>query len=122
MVDAPRDLRGLHDPVVIAAFGGWNDAGDAATGAVEHLAAAYGAELAYALDPDDFYDYQVNRPHVRGRNGDRELIWPTTEIKVSELPDGRDLVLVQGLEPNISWRQLSARIMSALTTAKPQPI
>src|SRR5215212_4252814 len=109
MVDAPRDLRGLHDPVVIAAFGGWNDAGDAATGAVEHLAAAYGAELAFALDPDDFYDYQVNRPQVRGLNCFLDHDWATTEIKVTELPDGRDLVLVQGLEPNLRWRQFSAR-------------
>jgi hypothetical protein len=122
MVDEPRDLRGLHDPVVIAAFGGWNDAGDAATGAVEHLAGAYGAELAFALDPDDFYDYQVNRPQVRGINGDRELIWPTTQIKVSELPDGRDLVLVQGLEPNLRWRQFSARIMSALSSANAERV
>ena len=59
-----RDLRDLVDPVVVAAFGGWNDAGSAATGAVEHLEEAYGAEPVFALDPDDFYDFQVNRPRV----------------------------------------------------------
>ena len=84
--------------MVVAAFGGWNDAGNAATGAVEHLDEAYEAELVFALDPDDFYDFQVNRPQVELNDDDeRELIsWPTTEIKVAELPDGRDLVLVHG--------------------------
>ena len=52
-----RDLRTLVDPVVVVAFGGWNDAGNAATGVVDHLGEVYGAELAFALDPDDFYDY-----------------------------------------------------------------
>ena len=60
--------------------------------------------------------------HVRGRNGEREISWPTTEIKISELPDGRDLVLVQGLEPNLRWRQFSTRIMSALTSANAQRV
>ena len=122
MAELPRDLRGLRDPLVVAAFGGWNDAGNAATGAVQHLAEAYRADLAFALDPDDFYDYQVNRPHVQGRGGLRELIWPTTEIKVSALPDGRDLVLVHGIEPNLRWRQFSASIMSALTSAHAERI
>ncbi len=59
-----RDLRDLNDPVVVVAFGGWNDAGNAATGAVEHLAEAYEAESVFSIDPDDFYDFQVNRPTV----------------------------------------------------------
>ena len=100
-----RDLRDLVDPVVVAAFGGWNDAGSAATGTVEHLEEAYGAEPVFALDPDDFYDFQVNRPRVHlGEDGQRGISWPTTELKISSLPDGRDLVLVLGLEPNLRWR------------------
>ena len=110
-------LRGLTDPVVVAAFGGWNDAGSAASAAVEHLAEAYQAELAYALDGDDFYDYQVNRPHVTFSAERREVVWPTTEIKVGQLPDGRDLVLVQGLEPNMRWRQFAGLLTSALKSA-----
>ena len=113
-----RDLRDLVDPVVVVSFGGWNDAGNAATDAVKHLEEAYGAEPVYALDPDDFYDFQVNRPHV-GLDPDRErqITWPTTEFLIGELPDGRDLVLVQGLEPNMRWRQFSTLIASALNSA-----
>ena len=119
MSDSPtRDLRDLVDPVVVIAFGGWNDAGNAATGAVEHLAEAYEAEPVFSLDPADFYDFQVNRPMVELTDDDeRELIWPTTEVKLATLPDGRDLVLVQGLKPNLRWRQFSTLIASALSSA-----
>jgi hypothetical protein len=113
-----RDLRDLVDPVVVIAFGGWNDAGSAASGAVEHLDEAYGAELAFSLDPDDFYDFQVNRPQVSlGEDDERELTWPTTELRVGTLADGRDLVLVHGLEPNLRWRQFSTVVASALHSA-----
>jgi predicted ATP-grasp superfamily ATP-dependent carboligase len=113
-----RDLRDLNDPVVVVAFGGWNDAGNAATGAVEHLAEAYEAEPVFSIDPDDFYDFQVNRPMVElNTEDDRELIWPTTELRVAELADGRPLVLVQGLEPNLRWRQFCTLITSALKSA-----
>jgi len=103
---------------VVAAFGGWNDAGSAASAAVEHLAEAYEADLAFAIDGDDFYDYQVNRPQVTVTDQGRELVWPTTEIKIGRLPDGRDLLLVAGIEPNMRWRQFSTAIASALKSAR----
>jgi hypothetical protein len=111
-------LRGLRDPIVVVAFGGWNDAGSAASQAAEHLAERYDAELAFAIDPDDYYDFQVNRPQVELiDDDDRAITWPTTEISVARLPGDRDLVLVQGLEPNLRWRQFSAAIHSALSSA-----
>ena len=113
-----RDLRDLVDPVVVLAFGGWNDAGNAATGAVEHLDDAYDSEPVFALDPDDYYDFQVNRPQVElNDDDDRVISWPTTEFKLAALPDGRDLILVLGLEPNLRWRQFSTVIVSALRSA-----
>lgn len=113
-----RDLRDLVDPVVVVAFGGWNDAGNAATGVVDHLTEVYAAELVFALDPDDFYDYQVNRPMVSLSDDDeRVLTWPTTEIRVGQLAGGHDLVLVQGLEPNLRWRQFTTTLASALQSA-----
>jgi len=117
-------LRGLRDPVVIAAFSGWSDAGNAASAAVEHLADAYQAELAVELDPDDFYDYQVNRPEVAlsADSGEREITWPTTRIKTAELPGGRDLILVEGIEPNLRWRQFGGLITSALRSADPSRV
>lgn len=114
-------LRGLREPVVVAAFSGWSDAGNAASAAVEHLAQAYQAALAIELDPDDFYDYQVNRPEVSidPETGTREITWPTTRILTAQLPDGRDLVLIAGIEPNLRWRQFGGLITSALRSANP---
>ena len=114
-----RDLRDLVDPVVVAAFGGWNDAGNAATGAVEHLEEAYEAEPVFALDPDDFYDFQVNRPRVE-LNADGRARDQLADHRAQDrrsCPDGRDLVLVLGLEPNLRWRQFGTLIASALRSA-----
>ena len=62
----------LVDPLLIAAFEGWNDAGDAATSAVEHLEQVWDAIPLTELDPEDYYDYQVNRPTCRqGDDGRR---------------------------------------------------
>ncbi|HET9872133.1 MAG TPA: PAC2 family protein [Propionibacteriaceae bacterium] len=111
-------LRGLHDPVVVMAFEGWNDAGSSASAVVEHLADIYDAELAFSIDPDDFYDFQVNRPHVTlDEDGRSEITWPTTEVRTAKLPDGRDLLLVQGLEPNLRWRPFCQLLVSALISA-----
>ena len=72
MADA-RGLRGLRNPAVIAAFGGWNDAGEAASGVIDHLVDQYNAELEFAIDPEEFYDFQVNRPTTRLIDGKRTI-------------------------------------------------
>ncbi len=112
-----RDLRELVDPVVVAAFGGWNDAGSAATGVVEHLEEAYGTEPVFALDPDDFYDFQVNRPRVHlGSDGQREISWPTTELKISSLPGrpGPAAGARAGAEPALAPVRHLARLRAEL--------
>jgi proteasome assembly chaperone (PAC2) family protein len=92
--------------VVVVAFEGWNDAGDAATGALEHLELIWDATPLAALDPEDYYDFQVNRPSVSLIGGvSRRIEWPTTRISVARPPDaGRDVVLIRGIEPNMRWR------------------
>jgi proteasome assembly chaperone (PAC2) family protein len=96
----------LRRPVLIAAFEGWNDAGDGATSAIEHLESEWGAEAVAAIDPDDFYDFQVNRPMVQLVDGlTRKITWPTTRVSVcSPAGSDRDVVLVRGVEPNMRWR------------------
>ena len=108
------DLPALRDPVMIAAFEGWNDAGDAASGAVEHCAAVWKAEPLTELDSEEYYDYQVNRPHVHlEADGSRRLTWPATRILVARLPaTTRDVVLVQGIEPNMRWQQFTREILT----------
>ena len=100
------DVGELRSPMLIAAFEGWNDAGDAATAAVEHLELAWRAEPIAAIDPDDYYDFQVNRPMVTLIDGEtRRIQWPTTRFSLCRLDElQRDVVLVRGLEPNMRWR------------------
>ena len=114
---APDDLPRLTDPVVVVAFEGWNDAGDAATGAVEHLELIWDAKPLAALDPEDYYDFQVNRPQVSLVEGvSRTIEWPTTRISVARRPEGseRDVVLVRGIEPNMRWRGFCTELLDIL--------
>ncbi len=109
----PEGAPTLRRPVLVAAFEGWNDAGDAATDAVEHLAEQWGAVALAELDPDDYYDFQVNRPTVSLVDGlTRSISWPTTRVFTCRPPDGeRDVVLVRGLEPNMRWRGFCAELL-----------
>ena len=110
----------LTSPVIIAAFEGWNDAGEAASGVISHLSLAWQATPAGAIDPEDYYDFQVTRPVTEVAEGRTErLIWPTTRLLVArqELA-GRDVVLVQGIEPNMRWRAFCAELVTAFTEVR----
>ncbi|EWT01767.1 carboxylate--amine ligase [Intrasporangium oryzae NRRL B-24470] len=107
-----EDMPMLNDPVLIAAFEGWNDAGEAATSVVRHLADVWDAEVVAAFDPEDYYDFQVNRPRVAMDDGQRILSWPTTRILVAtETGFERDVVLVQGIEPSMRWRAFTIELL-----------
>jgi hypothetical protein len=114
----PKLLR----PVMVTAFEGWNDAADAATDAVELLETSWQAKPIGAVDPEDYYDFQVNRPTVSLIDGvSRSVSWPTTRISLASGVAGssggaehqRDVVLVRGLEPNMRWRGFCAEIIQA---------
>lgn len=107
----------LHRPVLVAAFHGWNDAGESATGAVSALAEALGAEPYGHIDPEEFFDFQSTRPHVRfDDRGDRVVEWPDVTLSWGELPahpttgEVRHVVLMEGPEPNLRWRTFSAGV------------
>ena len=116
MVNADQSLPVLRRPVVIAAFEGWNDAADAASAAVDHLEAVWEAEPLAAIDPDDYYDFQVNRPTVTLVNGvTRRIQWPTTRLSYTELAgEERDVILLRGLEPNMRWRGFCEQLIAVL--------
>ncbi|MFI9258160.1 PAC2 family protein [Streptomyces sioyaensis] len=107
----------LIDPVMVAAFEGWNDAGDAASAAVAHLDREWKGEVFAALDAEDYYDFQVNRPTVFLDGGVRKITWPTTRLSVVRIGDAngkgraRDLVLVRGIEPSMRWRSFCNEIL-----------
>ena len=107
--------------IVIAAFGGWNDAGQSATDALEHLLDVWHCEEIVDLPGDEYYDYQFNRPEVSlGLAGDREIAWPGTTVfkaTADSLPDTK-IYLVHGVEPSMKWKQFCAEIMSQLQLDK----
>jgi len=100
--------------IIIAAFGGWNDAGQSATDALEHLLDIWQSEEIVDLPGDDFYDYQFNRPEVSiGISGDREVAWPGTTIfkaTAETLPDTK-IFLVHGVEPSMKWKKFCLDIL-----------
>ncbi|WP_392390579.1 PAC2 family protein [Nocardioides sp. L-11A] len=106
----------LVRPVVIAAFEGWNDAAESATAVVDHLMKAWDAKVVAAIDPEEYYDFQVNRPSVGiDEHGFRKLTWPSTHIAVASPPDlDRDVILVRGIEPNMRWRQFTDEILGTI--------
>ncbi len=106
----------LNNPIVVAAFEGWNDAGDAATGAVEHLELVWDAQPLTEIDPDDYYDFQVNRPTVSLVDGvSRRITWPTTRLSYCRPPGSDfDLVLIRGIEPNMRWRVFCRELLGLI--------
>ena len=110
-----EEVPELDSPVLIAAFEGWNDAADAASSVVDHLIKVWDAKVVAAIDPEDFYDFQMNRPVVGTTEaGMRKITWPSTQISVARPPGAtRDVVLLRGIEPNMRWRQFCAELLAA---------
>ncbi len=110
----------LRNPVMIIAFSGWNDAGEAATGAITHLLNAWRddtnttiPELIADVEPEDFYDFQVNRPMVLVDESQiRSITWPDTSVYALSTPQFKhDLVIVKGVEPSMRWKTFTRDIL-----------
>lgn len=103
----------LRSPIMILAFSGWNDAGEAASAAIEHLASIWPVQSIGEFDTEEFYDYQNNRPIVSvDESFNRSLTWPTTTVRGVSLPNyDRDLILVSGVEPSLKWRSFVGQLL-----------
>jgi proteasome assembly chaperone (PAC2) family protein len=97
----------------MAAFEGWNDAGDAASLAVRYLVETWSARRFASIDPEEFYDFTFTRPQVRLVDDSvRAIDWPSNELWAAAIPGtGRDIVLLRGVEPQLKWRTFSAAIV-----------
>lgn len=103
----------LRAPVLIAAFRGWNDAGDAATLAAMHLSRVWSASKVASIEPEEFYDFQAIRPQVELIDGEtRKITWPSNEFSAATLPDAEhDVLVLVGTEPNVRWKTFSNLIV-----------
>jgi proteasome assembly chaperone (PAC2) family protein len=116
--DALPHLRWLDEPdlppgpVLLAAFGGWNDAGDAATTAVDQLADQWAARPFAEIDPEVFFDFTSTRPEVRiDLDGVRRIEWPSNTFRATVTPGGRGLVTLSGVEPQLRWRTFCDHVL-----------
>jgi proteasome assembly chaperone (PAC2) family protein len=103
----------LRSPVLVAAFAGWNDAASAATTALEAVALALDSEVVAEVDPEEFYDFQANRPTIHLTEGQsRHIEWPANRLLSAEAPGAeRDLLLLHGTEPSTRWRTFSNAVL-----------
>ena len=102
----------LKNPTFVAAFTGWNDAGDAASNAVNNLVQGWGATPLATIDPEPFTDYSKDRPHVRLQDGTkRRIVWPTVGLWHVNGAGG-DIILALGPEPSLRWKLFSKQILS----------
>jgi proteasome assembly chaperone (PAC2) family protein len=108
----PGGDQKLREPVMVAAFRGWNDAGDAASFAAQHLGRSWRAERIASIDPEEFFDFQAVRPQVRLVDGiTRKISWPANEFWVAHPPEAsRDALILVGTEPNTRWRTFAGLV------------
>jgi proteasome assembly chaperone (PAC2) family protein len=106
----------LRRPVLITAFEGWNDAGDAASTAVRSLAEQWGAEPFATIDPEIFYDFTSTRPTVRlDEEGRRQIDWPEVAISAARVSPDLDVVCLIGVEPQLRWRTFCEQVSGLAT-------
>ena len=112
-----EDRPTLRRPVLIAAFEGWNDAGDGASAAAGYLARRWGARQFASIDSEEFYDFTSTRPEVRLEGGlTRALDWPEVTFSCAPLGGtGRDVVLLRGVEPQLRWRTFASLTIEVAT-------
>ena len=103
----------LRRPVLVAAFEGWNDAGDAATMAAKHFSQRWMARPFAEIDPEEFYDFTSTRPQVTLIDGEtRSIVWPTNTFAAGKIPgSNRDVIVLTGSEPQLKWRTFCELVM-----------
>ncbi|MDG1087233.1 MAG: PAC2 family protein [Acidimicrobiales bacterium] len=105
--------RSAQDPVMVLAFSGWNDAGSAASSAAEYLDQSWSAAPFATIDAEEFFDFTAIRPSIElTQSGERRISWPSTTFSIAEgALEGRDLILVRGVEPQLKWRAFTETIL-----------
>ena len=98
---------------MLAAFEGWNDAGEAASTAARYVRDHFDAHEVGTIEAEDFFDFTVARPFVRLVNGRRIIEWPATTVHVASLPGAtHDLVVLVGHEPQLRWRTFADHVVT----------
>jgi hypothetical protein len=111
----PGAYDGAMSRIAITAFSGWNDAGEAATGVIEHLHEIWPTRPVGAVDAEEFIDFQVYRPEIRTtEEGLRVIDWPDTRLHLVTPPRGPEIVTVMGPEPSLHWKRFCDEVLEQL--------
>jgi len=123
------DIGSLNRPVMLVGLEGWFDVASAATQAVNAFTSADHAVIVGTIDPDPFYDFTQQRPHVTIDDDIREIVWPTNEFVLQRsgpAPDGgpgqRDVVGLIGVEPHLNWRTYVDAIITRWAARQSSPL
>lgn len=109
----------LNRPILLLAFAGWNDAGCAATFAAKFLVQRLAAHTFASIDPETFYNFTEQRPHVRLHNNEREITWPANEFSYARNPGlVQDVIVGLGIEPHLRWRAYTEAILRVVRECK----
>jgi proteasome assembly chaperone (PAC2) family protein len=113
-----QDRPTLRDPIIVCAFKGWNDAGEAASAAVQFLCEAFDAQPLATIDPEEYYDFTAVRPTVRLVEGrSRAIDWPENSFHAARVPAAdRDLIMLRGVEPSLRWKAFCADVQEVAET------
>jgi predicted ATP-grasp superfamily ATP-dependent carboligase len=108
-----RERPELRAPVMVCAFKGWNDAGEAATAALSYIRESFDARDVGEIDPEEYYDFTAVRPTVHLTEGDvRRIEWPENKVAVAPVQGAEsDLVLFHGVEPSLRWRRFTDEVI-----------
>ncbi len=103
----------LESPVMLVAFEGWSDAGDAASSTVRYLGEQYQARPFATIDPEEFFDFSTTRPRVEfDDDRRRQIAWPDTVLSWSDAPEAPGgLITVVGSEPQLRWRTFTEQVV-----------
>jgi len=108
----------MDRPWVVVAFGGWNDAGTAATQAASLIAEYSDAKIWRTIDGEVFHDFRQTRPAITVMNDFEIVSWPSTAIRVGRW-QGQPIVVVDGPEPSLRWRTYCFRLLRRLRKLNP---
>ena len=113
----------LNQPIVVAAFRGWTDAGGAASGAAAYLAEQWNARQFATVDPEEFYDFTALRPQVRlTADRSREIVWPENRFLAASSGGSGDVVFLIGIEPHLRWRAYCECVTTVAKTVGAQAV
>ena len=116
-------LADIKGPILVTAFEGWNDAGEAASTAARYVRDHFESTEVGTIEAEEFFDFTVSRPIVHLEDRHRHIVWPTTTVYAAHLPPGQhDLVSLVGHEPQLRWRTFTDHILAAAERVEAQMV